>query len=95
MAHGGVLLLRDWLLNTGVLLSLVVGIGGVLSGEHPWRWLGPVIGALGIVVSFAGHRERSTPSGAQRTAVLPTWVIWAAAIGIPLLCLATMWAMWT
>ena len=44
VAHAGALWLRDLLLNGGVLLSLVVGVGGAVSGEQPWQWLGPVIG---------------------------------------------------
>jgi len=90
-------MLRDLLLNGGVLFSLIVGVGGALSGEQPWLWLGPLIGIVGIVVSFAGQRERvvSTPTGERRRTLLPGPAIWAAAIGVPLLCLVTMWAMWT
>ncbi len=96
VAHGGALLLRDLLLNGGVLLSLVVGIGGVLTRTLPWVWLGPVIGVAGLVVSFAGHRERVVqgPDGATRRTTWPSGVVWAAAIGVPVICVLAMAAMW-
>lgn len=96
VAHGGALLLRDLLLNGGVLLSLVVGIGGVLTRTLPWVWLGPVIGVAGLVVSFAGHRERVVqgPDGETRRTTWPSRVVWAAAIGVPVVCFLAMAAMW-
>ena len=91
-------MLRDTLLNGAVLLSLVVGVGGALSGAQPWRWLGPVIGVTGVVLSFAAHRERvvRTSDGDLRASLLlPGHAVWATAIGVPLACLGAVWAMWT
>lgn len=90
-------MLRDTLLNGAVLLSLVVGVGGALSGAQPWRWLGPVIGVTGVVLSVAAHRERvvRTSDGDLRASLLPGPAVWATAIGVPLACLGAMWAMWT
>lgn len=89
-------MLRDTLLNGGVLLSLVLGIGGVLSGRQPWLWLGPLLGAVGVVASFVGHRERvvATPDGERRHTLLPAPAIWVAAIGVPVLALGAMVLMW-
>lgn len=96
VARGGALMLRDTLLNGGVLLSLVVGIGGVLTRSFPWVWLGPLLGLAGVVVSFAAHRERVVqgPDGETRRTVWPSRVIWAAAIGVPVLCFLAMALMW-
>ena len=96
VARGGALMLRDTLLNGGVLLSLVVGVGGVLTRTLPWVWLGPVIGLAGVVVSFAGHRERVVqgPGGEARRTMMPSRAIWAAAIGVPIICFLAMAAMW-
>lgn len=96
LAQGGALLLRDLLLSGGVLLSLIVGVGGVLTDALPWVWLGPVIGVAGLVVSFAGHRERVVegPEGETRRTTWPSRVVWAAAIGVPVVCFLAMTAMW-
>ena len=96
VARGGALMLRDTLLNGGVLLSLVVGVGGVLTRSFPWVWLGPLLGLTGVVVSFAAHRERVLhgPDGETRRTLWPSRVIWAAAVGVPAICLLAMAAMW-
>jgi hypothetical protein len=96
VAHAGALWLRDLLLNGGVLLSLVVGVGGAMSGEQPWRWLGPLVGVIGVVLSFAAHRVRvvRTTAGEQRRTLLPAPAIWAAAIGVPVVAFVVMWLMW-
>lgn len=97
VARGGALMLRDTLLNGGVLLSLIVGVGGVLDGGQPWIWLGPVLGVIGVIVSFAAHRERvvRTPDGETRRTLLPGPAIWVTAIAVPVVTLAAMAAMWT
>ena len=90
-------MLRDTLLNGGVLLSLVVGVGGVLTRALPWVWLGPLLGIVGIVVSFAGHRERvvTDPDGeTSRRTLWPSPAIWGAAIGVPAVDLLTLVLMW-
>lgn len=96
VAHGGALMLRDTLLNGGVLLSLIVGVGGVLTRSFPWVWLGPLLGLVGVVVSFAAHRERVAhgPDGETRRTLWPSRAIWAAAIGVPIVCFVAMAAMW-
>jgi hypothetical protein len=67
-----------------------------VSGEQPWRWLGPLIGVIGVLLSFAAHRVRvvRTTTGAQRRTVLPSPAIWAAAIGVPVVAFVVMWLMW-
>lgn len=96
VAKGGALMLRDTLLNGGVLLSLIVGVGGVLDGDQPWVWLGPLLGVIGVVVSFAAHRERvvTTAAGEQRRTLLPGPAIWLTAVLVPLAAIAAMAAMW-
>lgn len=96
VARGSALMLRDTLLNGGVLLALVVGVGGVLTRSSPWVWLGPVLGVVGVVVSFAAHRERviDRPDGGARRTAWPSPVIWGAAVGVPALCLLAMVLMW-
>ncbi|GAB2596077.1 hypothetical protein GCM10027067_03870 [Pseudactinotalea suaedae] len=96
VARGGALMLRDTLLNGGVLLSLVVGVGGVLTRSFPWVWLGPLLGLAGLIVSFAAHRERVVhgPDGETRRTRWPSRVIWVAAVGVPVICLLAMAAMW-
>lgn len=97
VARGGALALRDMLLNAGVLFSLIVGVGGAVSGAQPWVWLGPVIGVVGVVASFAGHRARVvTHADGTRTTVTtwPSALIWVVAIAVPLVAVAVMAAMW-
>ena len=52
VARGGALAVRDMLLNAGVLFSLIVGVGGAVSGTQPWVWLGPVIGVVGVLACY-------------------------------------------
>ncbi len=93
VARGGLLLLRDLLLNGGVLMALLVGVLGAVSRAQPWVWLGPLVGVVGVAISFAAHRERVVrgPDGrAARRALLPAPAIWLIAVVVPLACLAML-----
>lgn len=85
VVDGVALLLRDALLNGAVLLSLVVGIGGVLTGRSPWLWLGPVIGVLGVAAAVPAMRERRNLQGRR---------VWAVVLVVLLVDVGVMALMW-
>ena len=45
-------LVRDWVTNGSILLSLIVLGAGIATGEMPWQVVGPIVGAVGAIVGF-------------------------------------------
>lgn len=66
-------------------MSLVVGVGGVLEQRAPWLWLGPLVGALGIVASVAAMREKGRWTGWR------IWAVIAVVLGIDVALMTGMW----
>ena len=76
-------LLRDWVTNGAVLLSLILVVAGLVDGTSPWPVVGTLAGVLGMVVSFATIARKSPPGRA--------WLVVTTVLVVDAAMLAAIW----
>lgn len=77
-------LVRDWVTNGVILLSLIVVVAGLATQELPWAVVGPVVGVVGALAGFV--------SIARRWPVRRTWLTLLAMLAADIVLLVVMFA---
>lgn len=77
-------LVRDWVTNATILLSLVTAVAGVVTGDLPWVVVGPVVGVVGALVGWT--------SIDKRWSIPLTWTSLVAVLALEVVLLVVMFA---